>query len=127
MSCDVTSTRIDIVQGDTAVLKFTITKADCVTPEDLAGYSAIRFTIKRSKQDLDSAAVFQGTLADDNIAVLDPSSDGQLEVTMPPAASLLMRSGRPYYWDLQIEADPTNVYTPQFGTIFASTETTRTT
>jgi hypothetical protein len=126
MSCEVTSTRLEIVQGDTAVLQLTITKADCVTPEDLTPFSKIYFTIKRSAQDPDSAALFRGTLDDGDIDVLDAEA-GSIEVTVPPSVTSLIRFGKPFYWDCQIESDSDNLYTPKYGTIHAVNQTTRST
>lgn len=126
MSCEVTSTRLEIVQGDTAIFHFTITQADCVTLQDLTAFTKIYFTIKRSNQDPDAAALFRGTLVDGDIDLLDQiTNTGEIEVTVPPDASRLIRSGRPYFWDVQIETDDANLYTPLYGTMFGAMQSTK--
>jgi hypothetical protein len=116
--------RLSIVQGDTAVLRVAITNQDA-TPADLTGYDAT-FTIKRSRGDSDEAAVFQGTITDGSIVVVDADPTlGLLDVTVLAANTTQMRPGKPYYWDAQIsQAD--QVFTPCNGTIFAEGEITQT-
>lgn len=123
MSCEPESTKLTIVSGDTAKLKFTVTAADCETLVDFDDYDEIVFTLKRSNQDSDAAAVWQGTLALGDIEVINPSTDGVCEVTVPPIPTL--RMGRNYFWDLQLKDEDGNLYTPLFGTLLATAQSTK--
>ena len=115
--------RLSIVQGDTAVLRIAVLNPDG-TPTDLTGYE-ITFTIKRSRGDLDQAAVFQGTKDDGDIVLVGDPADGTFDVTVPYADTVPMRPGKPYYWDTQLEQAGL-VFTPCNGLIFVDGEITQT-
>jgi hypothetical protein len=118
--------RLDIVQGDTAVVRIAVTNPDG-TPLDLTDLG-ITFTIKRSNMDSDAAAVFQGTLSGGEVIVVGDEEDGIIDVVISHDSSVTMRRGRPYYWDVQLEGSTDivdeGIFTPCFGTIYASGETT---
>ena len=114
-------TRLSLVQGDTAVLRVEIQQADG-SAFDLDGW-AIDFTIKRSQQDSNAAAVFHGTLAGGEIVLVTTTDAGLIDVTVPADKSVLMRIGRKYYWDCQVNKDGF-VFTPCDGVIYAEGGTT---
>ena len=115
--------KLFIVQGDTAVVQIALTNPDC-SPIDLTDFD-ILFTIKRSHFDTDSDALFQGTLLDGDIVYLDDDPTlGIIQVIIPHENTILMRQGRPYYWDAQLEDAANKISTPSFGLIFASMEVT---
>jgi hypothetical protein len=117
--------RLEIVQGDTAVLRITVLNPDG-TPTNLTGY-AITFTIKRSRGDLDQAAIFQGTLAGGDITIVSGNPAlGLFDVTVPAAKTKVMRPNKPYYWDAQLSQSG-QIFTPCNGTIFADGEITQST
>jgi len=119
--------RLDIVQGDTAVVRVAVLNPDG-TPLNLENFG-ITFTIKRSHGDLDAFAVFQGTLSGGEIIIVDDDTElGLIDVIISRAGSLQMRKGKPYYWDVQLEGASEEVdegvFTPCSGTIFANSEVT---
>lgn len=116
--------RLTLTQGDQATLQIAITNSDG-TALDLTDYPDMLFTIKRSKQDSDIAAIFQGSLPGDAFAVLDPASDGLVQITIPAANTVLLRSGRVYYWDVQITDTDGNPVTPESGELVVTEEVTR--
>jgi hypothetical protein len=115
--------RLSIVQGDTVVLQIAIKNSDD-TPANLAGFD-ITFTIKRSRYDSDQAAVFQGTLADGDIAIVGSDEDGIIDVTVPAENSVLIRPGKPFYWDVQLTDIDDKTYTPCAGTLYSDREVTQ--
>lgn len=116
--------RLSIVQGDTAVLRITILDA-AGSPFDLTDVDDIIFTIKRSTQDSDAAAVFQGTKTGADIVIVGTDVEGIVDVTVPAEKTEPMRMGKPYYWDVQIRDADGKTFTPCLGTIFVETELTR--
>jgi hypothetical protein len=88
-------------------------------PIDLSPFTEITFTLKRSLQDLDSEAVFQGTLTGGNISVLTPTEDGICEVTVPASATAQLMLGKPYYWTCKLTSASGSASTPVFGTFYA--------
>lgn len=96
--------RIPIVDADGAAFD--------VGPYDMT------FTIKRSTQDSDLAAVWQGTDTDGDIVVIGLTTAGICEVTVP---LLGMRTGRLYYWGFQLSSGSIH-YTPTHGTILLDPE-----
>jgi len=89
-------------------------------PLDLTNYE-IAFTIKRSTQDTDSAAVWQGVrtpnISGMGISFPYTASDGVVDVTIPSIATAAMRIRRPYWYDLTI-IDASDLVTTVFkGTI----------
>ena len=107
------------VSGNTLVYRFPIMTIDG-DPLDLTQYE-IAFTIKRSTQDADSAAMCQ-LLLTPNISgrgIRFPYSptDGIVDVTIPSTVTAAMRIRRPYYYDLTIIDTNDLVTTPFHGTI----------
>jgi hypothetical protein len=115
--------RLYLVSGSTSVFRLAITNPDC-TPADLSNYD-ITFTIKRSKYDLDQSAVWQGTLADGIEIVDGDPTAGVIDVTVPNDATINMRGGLPYFWDVKLIAVDTSTYVPIMGTIYAALEVTQ--
>jgi hypothetical protein len=115
--------KLFIVQGDTAILQISLTNVDC-TPIDLTNYQ-ITFTIKRSHFDTDGDALFQGTLANTDITIIGPNTNGVIQVVIPHSNTVLMRQGKPYYWDVQLEDASSKIFTPNFGLIYAVMEVTQ--
>ncbi len=113
-------TRLTLVQGDTALLRFQILNADN-TPVDLTLFN-ILFTIKRSNQDTDAEAIWQGSLTA-GVAKVAPFVDGYCDVTIPAAITKRLRIGRPFLWDIQMNAGDL-VFTPLSGDILAGGGTT---
>lgn len=116
-------TRLTLVQGDTALLRFQILNADD-TPVDLDLFDII-FTIKRSRQDTDAAAIWQGfdTGASPAIVKGDPTTDGYCDVTIPATTTDLIRPGKPVFWDIEVEAGDL-IFTPLYGDILVTGEVT---
>lgn len=115
--------KLFIVQGDTSILQIALTNADC-TPIDLTNFQ-ITFTIKRSHFDTDEDALWQGTLANDDIVIVGAPTLGIIQVIVPHSATALIRSGKPYYWDVQLEDASSRVFTPNFGKLYAAMEVTQ--
>jgi hypothetical protein len=116
--------KLFIVQGDTAIVQINLTNPDC-TPIDLTNF-AITFTIKQSHFDPDSDALWQGTLAHGDIVLVGLPTAGVIQVIIPHDNTVLMRQGKPYYWDVQLEDASNKISTPSFGVIFAIMEVTQT-
>ncbi len=125
--------RLDpIVIGDATVLKFAIYDACGASLVDLRPW-VIVFTLKRSNQDPDSAAIWQGTTVSGDI-VIDDQTDtthpgqglGYCEVTIPVSASIQLRAGVKFYWDIKLFDALGNPYTPLRGTVLAIGSTTDT-
>jgi hypothetical protein len=116
-------TATPITQGDSPTFRFSITNPapDALTPGDpfnLNNYTA-SFFIKRSLQDSDAAAEFQGTLTS-GISVPFQPEDGILDVTVPASVTKGLRLGKLYWWYLVLTNSITNnVYTPARGTFLA--------
>lgn len=111
------SNRIELAQGDTAIFRIAITDADD-NPLDLSTVTDFFFTIKRSRGDLDQAAIWQGTSLDGDIVVVDSTpADGLIDVTIPKTITILMRPNRPYYWDCKMLIGA-QVFTVAIGTAF---------
>ena len=115
--------KLFIVQGDTGIVQIALTNPDC-TPIDLTNYD-ITFTIKRSHFDTDADALWQGTLANNDITIIGSNADGLIQVVIPHDNTVLMRQGKPYYWDVQLEDAANKISTPSFGLIYASMEVTQ--
>ncbi len=113
-------TRLTLVQGDTALLRFQILNADN-TPVDLTLFD-ILFTIKRSNQDTDDEAIWQGSTPTEVVKV-EPEVNGFCDVTIPAATTKLLRMGRPVYWDIEVSAGDL-IFTPLNGDILVASETT---
>jgi predicted RecA/RadA family phage recombinase len=91
----------------------------------LRTYDVIKFTIKRSTQDSDEGAVWQGSMVAGDIAIDDTiTAHNIIDVVVPKEATKDMRSGRVYYWDVTIEDDAGNVFTPLQGTILVTDDVT---
>jgi hypothetical protein len=88
-------------------------------PIDLAPYTEITFTLKRSTQDLTSEAIFIGTKTGGQIVISNPSDDGICEVSIPAAAGATLMIGRPYFWTLKLTTGTGLVSTPVYGTLLA--------
>lgn len=113
------SVRLSYPQGDTGKICVHVVDSD-EEPIDLAPYTEITFTLKRSSQD--SAVLFKGTLTGGDIAILSPSEDGVCEVTV---AALSLMIGRPYYWTVQLTNALGDLFTPVFGTLYADSPSQR--
>lgn len=87
---------------------------------DLAPFLELTFTLKRSTQDDDTAAVFQGTETAGDILILAPSKDGICEVVIPAVNAAQMRISRPYYWTLKLTTQTNLSSTPAYGTLTAA-------
>lgn len=106
------ASRLSIISGDGAAWRVTVVDAiDALV--DLSVYDEMYFTIKRSTQDSDAAALWQGTLTGGGIAIVDL---GHADIFVP---ALAYRVGRPYYWDFQLSASGSQPFTPCNGTILA--------
>jgi hypothetical protein len=124
MSDNATMVKLFIVQGDTAIVQIALTNPDC-TPIDLTNFG-VTFTIKRSHFDTDADALFQGTLLDGSITFVDSDpTTGLIQVVIPHDNTVLMRQGKPYYWDVQLEDAANKLSTPTWGLIFATMEVTQ--
>lgn len=120
------------VIGDVTVLKFAIYDACGANLVDLRPW-VIVFTLKRSNQDPDSAAIWQGTTVSGDIVIDDQTVTdmpgqglGYCEVTVPVIATLPLRSGVKFYWDIKLFDALGNPYTPLRGTVLAVGQTTDT-
>ena len=113
-----TSIRLSFPQGDDGIICVHVVAADG-DAINLSPFPQITFTLKRSVQDADAEAVFQGTLTGGNIRLLQPVSDGICEVTVPAAAAATLMIGRKYYWTIKLTSGTGSVSTPVYGTLFA--------
>lgn len=102
------------VSGNTLVYRFSITTATN-DPLDLTNYE-VAFTIKRSTQDSQLAAVCDLRLGT-GITFPFLATDGIVDVTIPSAVTAAMRILRPYYYDLTVIDTNDVVSTPYHGTI----------
>lgn len=112
------SIRLSFPYGDTGEVCVHVTDSDG-DAIDLAPFAEITFTVKRSMQDDDSAAVFQGTLTGGALALLTPTEDGIFKATVPAARAALMMLARPYYWTAKLTSGTGAVSTPVYGTLYA--------
>jgi hypothetical protein len=120
-----------LVIGDTTVYKFGIKDACGIDYVDLRLF-VIMMTIKRSNQDPDDAAIWQGSTQDGSI-VIDDQTDtthpgqglGYCEATIPSNITFLLRQGVRYYFDVQLSDAAANPYTPIRGTFYAFGQTTQ--
>ena len=111
-----------IIQGDTAPFTFEIDRPNG-DAFDLTDYAA-DFFIKRSNQDLDSAAEFHGSIGN-GITVTFAVEDGVLSVIVTNAATRNLRYGRDYFWYLTLTHVPSgSTYTPARGTFLVVLEDT---
>lgn len=113
------STRLSFPQGDDALVCVHVVDSDGEPVQNLNLFAEITFTIKRSQQDADADAVFQGALTGGKITILNPPEDGIFEVAIPTSASGSMLIGQPYFWTAKLTSDIGKVSTPVYGTIFA--------
>jgi hypothetical protein len=112
------SIRLSFPFGDTGKVCVHVVDGDG-EPIDLAPFSEITFRLKRSVQDADDAALFVGTMTGADILILNPSTDGICEVTIPASAAAQMMLGRPYYWTCSVTNQLGDDATPVYGTLFA--------
>jgi hypothetical protein len=89
-------------------------------PIDLAAYTEITFSLKRSIQDPDSEAIFLGTFTGGNIKISAPSEDGICEVSIPTANSSQLMLARKYYWKVRLTDGTGKITTPVYGTLIAT-------
>lgn len=102
------------VSGNTLQYRFSVTTAtnDAL---DLTGYE-LAFTIKRSTQDSQSAAICDLRLGT-GISFPFFATDGIVDVVIPSLVTSSMRILRPYFWDLTIIDGNDVVSTPFKGTV----------
>jgi hypothetical protein len=110
------SIRLSYPQGDDGKVGVHVVASDGDSI-DLSSFSQITFTLKRSVQDADSEAIFQGTLTGGNISLLNPVADGDCEVTIPRAYAATLMIGREYYWTVKLTSGTGSVSTPAYGTL----------
>ena len=120
-----------IIIGDNTIYKFAISDACGVNLVDLRPW-VIVFTLKRSNQDPDEAAIWQGSTQTGDITIDDQDDTshpgqgiGYCEVSVPPSASLQLRQGVRFYFDLQLSDAVGLPYTPIHGTVYAVGQTTQ--
>ncbi len=118
-----------IVIGDDTQLKFAIYDACGINLVDLRPW-VIVFTLKRSNQDPDVAAIWQGTTVTGDVVIDDQtvtnvpgSGFGYCQVEIPPSASLLLRAGVRFYWSITLFDSEGNPFTPLRGTVTAVGQT----
>lgn len=118
-----------LVQGDQPTFRFTILNPpiDAETdgdPFDLTDYD-VNFFIKRSLQDSDDAAEFNGTLGA-GVVLGFTLKDGIVDVTIPVAVTNNLRYGRlyPFYLALSHPGIDTSVFIPARGNFLATLPST---
>jgi hypothetical protein len=120
------------VIGDEIALKFEIFDACGVSLIDLRPW-VIVFTLKRSRQDPDNAAIWQGTTQSGDI-VIDDQTDtthpgqglGYCQVEVPSAITALLREGVRFYWGITLFDSAGNPFTALQGTVRAVGRSTTT-
>ncbi len=109
------------MRGDTAKFRIAITNVTGA-PLPLDPYTDIEFSIKRSTQDSDAGAIFNGKLSQ-GLIVIEPSpAVGIIAVTVPAEIGNQLRMGRPYFWDVQIRDADENTFTPIWGDLLADND-----
>lgn len=88
---------ISYLRGDAHTIPFNCTKADG-TVQDLTGWSAFKFTVKKSLEDDIAAAKFQKTSGGGGITIPTPTN-GQVLIAIA-SADVVALSG-PHVYDLQ--------------------------
>lgn len=119
-------TRLNILRGDTASWEFRIAEQNGGAALDLTGAS-LRFTVKTSRREPDSAALIQKQIAT-GIEVVD-ALGGVLRVTLSAADTAALDPQTLYVWDLQVRTALGIVITPDYaqGTMRIDGDVTRTT
>lgn len=104
-----------LVQGESPTFRFELTSDNTCDSFDLSNYDLF-FFIKRSLQDSDDAAEFEGT-EEDGITFPYEDTDGVLDVTIPASVTAALQTGRPYPFYLVAEsiASSDRAYLPVRG------------
>lgn len=102
-------------RGDTPTLRITATNPDG-TPYSLTGHT-IWVTAKRSKADLDAAAVFQLSTTEGNVTVLGAPDDNQADAVPPSADTSGLTADVQVYIGVRIKTPGGRVYTIFEGTL----------
>jgi hypothetical protein len=105
---------IPIVSGDAPIFRFEV-RSSAGDLFDLTNYN-INFVIKRSMQDNDSSAEYNGTFGD-GVTLAFTAKDGTVDVTVPASVTSNLRigCGYPYALVLTNEADSAKVFIPARG------------
>lgn len=119
------TTQLSVIRGDTSSWNVAVTLNGEVYP--LTG-SSLRFTVKRSPNDPDSAAVITRTSATGGVTITDGAA-GKARITLGPADTTTLDPGATYVWDFQITTSGGSVYTPDGlrGPFTVSADVSRTT
>jgi hypothetical protein len=117
------ASRLSLVQGDTGKLRIEVLNADG-SPLDLTPFISILFTIKRSRQDSDAAAIFQGSLDAGIVIASDITDNHAIDVSIPADNTAALRTGLLYFWDVQIKDTDDNTYTPCSGDLLVDGQIT---
>lgn len=111
---------IAIIQGDSPTFRFQVTSLSTNEAFDLTNF-LISFFIKRSLQDPDAAAIYEGTLST-GVSIPNDLKDGILDVTIPAVVTQQIRFCRlyPFYFRLTNSFDATQIFTPIRGMFLAT-------
>ncbi len=113
------------VIGDEIDLRFQIFDACGVNLVDLSPW-VIVFTLKRSRQDPDSAAIWQGTTVsgdivrdDQTVTNVSGSGLGFCQVEVPASITSKLREGVRFYWGITLFDSVGTPFTPLQGHVLA--------
>jgi hypothetical protein len=101
---------VNIIPGSSPTYRFEITSPDNGDAFDLTDYT-VKFYLKRSMQDADTASEFSGSI-DDGITIPFTRKDGVVDVVIPSQATANLRIGRlyPYYLSVTSAGDPSATF-----------------
>jgi hypothetical protein len=113
---------LTMYRGDTLILDCAVTAAGGGA-QDLTGCT-LTMTAKRSKNDADSAAVFQLTSPSGGIVIDSPASLGTGVITVSPSDTADLTRDTKLVYDVQIEDGSGNIYTSETGTLNVTLDVT---
>jgi hypothetical protein len=119
------TTNFKITRGDTVTFQFDSKEWDG-TASDLTTYTAVWFTIKRSKLDTDIQALVLKQLGAG--VTIDPSLSSRAHIRIESAdtnALTVAGDSLDLYYDLQTRDGAGDIHTPQLGILTVATDITR--
>lgn len=116
------TTLTDFVAGD----DFTIERTVTALPSGVV-LSKVWFTVKKKYTDTDSNALIQKAITTVNqpgIGIID--NINHFYIYLSPTDTELLNPTSEYFYDIQLKLSDTSITTPEFGTIIALPQVTKT-
>lgn len=118
------STALSLIRGDDEVLSVVVLQPNSTTPQDISGYSTIRFTIKRKITETDLEALVALDLTDG--ITVDDAVNGEVTIEIDSALTDSLTTNFTGVWDLQIVDAVGRIQTIKSGTVSIVRDVTRT-